>query len=568
MRVSFRGRLFAAFLIVSLIPLVISSALLLQVFHYRMTATSEREAQEYLDHALSAMDAAAEGFVRVRDALRENATLRAALTGGAVSSTRVYNELFRATEDLRGYANFEIYDADGLFRWSTQSLPRIASLPTGWGALNAAAEGDGETIPFLPCEEGGNGPLLRGAAAICDSHDEIIGYLVIQMYDAHFRALYDGRYGAQNDLLLLSPYWHGVYATEAGLADTLAPQLRERLMSGATLNAADELFFYTVARQESTGFYLVLRQPEVLTQNTMRVLYTVTAFSALICVLISILMSFTYSQQISEPIRRLEGAFSRVELGDLDARVDNAGAESDELSRLGTQFNGMVEALSRNQEALLENQRALDETQIRMLQAQLNPHFLGNTLDTMKWISKINKVPQVATMSADLADILRFGISPDELVPLRRETEILERYIEIQRIRLSDGFTFTLDLPAELEDCVVPKMILQPLAENAILHGLEGVENGAVAVTAESDGETLRIRVADNGRGFPDGMTGAYRERNETLARGHLGLYNVDMILRKYYGEGSGLYLENPKAGGAVVTAVLPLRREEAEEEC
>ena len=164
----------------------------------------------------------------------------------------------------------------------------------------------------------------------------------------------------------------------------------------------------------------------------------------------------------------------------------------------------------------------MDETQIRMLQAQLNPHFLGNTLDTMKWISKINKVPQVATMSADLADILRFGISPDELVPLRREAEILERYIEIQRIRLSDGFTFTLDLPAELEDCVVPKMILQPLAE----------------------------------------------KRNESLARGHLGLYTVDMILRKSYCEGSGLYLENPKAGGAVVTAVLPLRREEAEEEC
>ena len=566
MKISFRNRLFVAFLLVSLIPLAVSSALLLQVFRFRMTASAEREAQEYLDHALSAMDAAAEGFARARDTLRESATLRSALAGGAVSSTRVYNELFRATEDLRNYASFDVYDADGLFRWSTQSLPRIASLPTGWGALNAAAA-DAEEIPFLPCEETENGPRLRGAAALCDANGNTVGYLVIQMYDAHFRTLFEGRYGAQNDLLLLSPYWHGVYATEAGLADTLAPQLRERLMAGAALNAADEPFVYTTVRQESTGFYLVLRQPDALTQNTMRVLYTVTALSALICVLISILMSFTYSQQISKPIRRLESAFSRVELGDLDARVTDGNAESDELSRLGTQFNGMVEALARNQEALLENQRALDETQIRMLQAQLNPHFLGNTLDTMKWISKINKVPQVATMSADLADILRFGISPDELVPLRREAEILERYIEIQRIRLSDGFTFTLDIPAELEDCIVPKMILQPLAENAILHGLESVENGAVAVTAETDGKTLRIRVADNGRGFPSDMTGAYRE-HEALASGHLGLYNVDMILRKYYGEGSGLYLENLAAGGAAVTAVLPLRREEAEEEC
>ena len=565
MKGSFHSRLFAAFLIVSLIPLVVSSTLLLQVFSYRMTAASEREAQTCLESALSAMDDAAEGFLRVRDALRGSAILRSALAGGSASSTRVYNELFRATEGLRGYASFDVYDADGAFRWSTQNLPRDAALPVSGGALHAAQE-DADTIPFLPCEDSGTGVLLRGAAALYDAGGDIAGYLVIQMDETHFRSLFAGRYGAQNDLLLLSPYWRGVYATEAGLTDTLAPQLRERLLRGEALNSADDPFLYTAVRQEATGFCLVLRQPEVLTQSTMRMLYTVTATSALICILISILMSFSYSQQISKPIRRLEAAFSQVERNDLGARVSGGEEESDELSRLGTRFNGMVEALARNQEALLENQRALDETQIRMLQAQLNPHFLGNTLDTMKWISKINKVPQVATMSADLADILRFGISPEELVPLRRETEILERYIEIQRIRLSDGFSFRLDLPAELEDCLVPKMILQPLVENAILHGLEGVENGIVEVTAEAAGQTLRICVADNGRGFPPDMTGAYRE-HEALAVGHLGLYNVDMILRTYYGEGSGLYLDDSKGGGAVVTAVLPLRREE-EGEC
>ena len=567
MRASFRNRLFAAFLIVSLIPLAISSTLMLQVFRFRMTGTAEREAQNYLDGSLSAMDTAMDGFITVRDTLRGSSVLRQALSGGAVSFPRVYDELYRATGALRSYASFDIYDADGLFRWSTQTLPRLPSLPLNWGALHAA-QADGETIPFFLCDDADSSVVLRGAAALYDRGGKINGYLVIQMTAAHFRALFDGRYGAQNDLLVLTPYWHGVYGTEAGLVDTLAPRLRERLMSGEPLGAPDEPFLYTAARQEGTGFILVLRQPEVLTESTMGILYTVAVTSALICVLISILMSFSYSQQIAKPIRRLEQAFSRVESGDLDARVVNGAKESDELSRLGTQFNGMVEALSHNQEALLQNQRELDETQIRMLQAQLNPHFLGNTLDTMKWISKINKVPQLATMSTDLADILRFGISPEELVPLRREAEILERYIEIQKIRLSDGFSFTLDIPAELEDCLVPKMILQPLAENAILHGLEGIRDGYVAVTAqETEDNLLRIRVADNGRGFPADMLGAYRERNERLARGHLGLYNVDMILRKYYGEGSGLYLENPAAGGAVVTAALPLRWE-AEELC
>ena len=204
----------------------------------------------------------------------------------------------------------------------------------------------------------------------------------------------------------------------------------------------------------------------------------------------------------------------------------------------------------------MANQRELNAAQIRLLQAQLNPHFLCNTLDTMKWISKINKVPEVALMSTDLADILRFGISPDQFVPLRREAEILERYIEIQKIRMSDAFTFSLSLPEALSDCLVPKMILQPLAENAILHGLEGIREGEITVEVREEAGMLRITVADNGRGLPE-------EMDLSPGREHLGLYNVDTILRKHYGAGAGLELRNRPQGGAAVTAVLPVRREE-----
>ena len=197
-----------------------------------------------------------------------------------------------------------------------------------------------------------------------------------------------------------------------------------------------------------------------------------------------------------------------------------------------------------------------------MLQAQLNPHFLCNTLDTMKWISKINRVPQVAEMSANLADILRFCISPEEFAPLRREVEILERYIEIQKIRMSGAFAFRVELPEELEGCLIPKMILQPLVENAILHGLEGVENGEVKVAVREEAGMLRITVRDNGAGLPPEMA-AGRYRSQEPAGRHLGLYNVNTILTKYYGDGCGLFLENEAGGGAAVTAVLPARREE-----
>ena len=280
---------------------------------------------------------------------------------------------------------------------------------------------------------------------------------------------------------------------------------------------------------------------------------------------VSIFLSLQLSRQMFRPIGRLHDAISQVGQNDLQVQVAIEEDRRDELSELAQQFNRMVLSLRRNQQALLENQQALNDAQIRMLQAQLNPHFLCNTLDTMKWISKINQVPQVALMSTNLADILRFCISPDEFVPLEKELQILGRYVEIQRIRLSDSFTYEQTVPEALLSCMVPKMMLQPLAENAILHGLSGVPDGKLTVEArELEDETLEIRVCDNGAGLPEALLGPYRPPEKQTR--HLGLFNVDTILKKHYGERFGLRLDNRTDGtGACITARLPVRRRDAE---
>ena len=312
------------------------------------------------------------------------------------------------------------------------------------------------------------------------------------------------------------------------------------------------------------GLCLILQQPQVFTRGTLQLFYTVSALCALGCIIVRIFLGLQLSRQIFEPIGRLHRAIRRVEKNDLAVQVPIDRREN-ELTELARKFNHMVTTLSANQQALLENQKALNEAQIRMLQAQLNPHFLCNTLDTMKWISKINQVPQVALMSTNLADILRFCISPAEFVPLQRELEILERYVEIQKIRLSDSFTFEEDVPETLRSCMVPKMLLQPLAENAILHGLSGVSAGQLLVTArETDEKLLEIRVCDNGCGLPPELLGPYRPPEQPT--GHLGLLNVDTILRKHYGERFGLRLENRENGiGACVVACLPIEKGESQ---
>ena len=560
---SFRQRLNAAFLAVSLVPVLLCSALLLQIFRLRMTADQQQNAEQQLDGACHALFSMQEGLQEAAITLGGSETVLGALSGGWENSASVYSALYDATEDVRRFARFELYDAEGTLMYATQTVHGAQTLPVSWGILKEAADRDtivySASIDPTDLDE----PVLRGAVRLTRD-GQTAGFLVAAFYETQLRAMFDSLAGAQNEILLMDGFWRGVYCSQQAQVQTLSYALREQLLHGKALTGLSDNFVYTARQDEATGLFLVLQQPQVFTRGTLRLLYTVSALCALGGVAVSIALSLRLSRQMFQPIGTLHRAITQVGKNDLEVQVPVQEGQCDELGELAQQFNGMVLSLRRNQQALLENQQALNDAQIRMMQAQLNPHFLCNTLDTMKWISKINQVPQVALMSTNLADILRFCISPDEFVELRQELAILGRYVEIQRIRLSDSFTFAQDVPEGLLSCLVPKMMLQPLAENAILHGLSGVQDGRLTVTArESDG-VLEICVLDNGCGFPAEMLGPYQALEQQT--GHLGLFNVDTILRKHYGESFGLRLGNRKDGaGACITARLPMRRREAD---
>ena len=560
---SFRQRLNAAFLAVSLVPVLLCSALLLQIFRLRMTADQQQNAEQQLDGACHALFSMQEGLQEAASTLGGSETVLGALSGGWENSASVYSALYDATEDVRRFARFELYDAEGTLRYATQTVHGAQTLPVSWGILKEAADADAIVYSASIDPTDLDAPVLRGAVRLTRD-GQTAGFLVAAFYETQLRAMFDSLAGAQNEILLMDGFWRGVYCSQQAQVQTLSYALREQLLHGKALTGLSDNFVYTARQDEATGLFLVLQQPQVFTRGTLRLLYTVSALCALGGVAVSIALSLRLSRQMFQPIGTLHRAITQVGRNDLEVQVPVQEGQCDELGELAQQFNGMVLSLRRNQQALLQNQQALNDAQIRMMQAQLNPHFLCNTLDTMKWISKINQVPQVALMSTNLADILRFCISPDEFVELRQELAILGRYVEIQRIRLSDSFTFAQDVPDALLSCLVPKMMLQPLAENAILHGLSGVQDGRLTVTAREEGGVLEICVLDNGCGFPAEMLGPYQAPEQQT--GHLGLFNVDTILRKHYGERFGLRLENRKDGaGACITARLPMRRRDAD---
>ena len=554
---SFRNRLFAAMLLCSLIPLLICTALMVQITRLRLDSKTREDGAEQTAALLGSMDLISEALTASADRLQDTETAIHGLGDRVVSRVQMNSLLFDATDSYRNLAVFDLYDGSGACRYSTRGTVS-ENLPTDWGLLSGAAREPGKPVYYAAEDPADTGaPLLMGAVEL-RAEDGCRGYLVMRLYLAGFHSLLDGKY-TKSDILILSRFFRPIYSSQSYLTQTLAPALRQQLLNGQTPDDAD--YVYTVTCHEPTGLYLVLRQPRLFTARTVRLLYTASLICTLVCVAVSVLVSLLISRQITSPLRRLMGAFDKVQQADLETQLPVDG--SDEFGRLAVRFNRMVLALKSNREELISNQKELNQAQIRMLQAQLNPHFLCNTLDTMKWISKINKVPQVALMSTNLADILRFCISTEEFVPLYREMEILERYMEIQKIRLSDDFSFRQEIPEELYDCLVPKMILQPIVENAILHGLRDASGSVIHVRAAEEGGILHIAVTDNGRGFPTQMLGPYR-RDKDLAKGHLGLYNVDMILRRNFGEEFGLFLEPGDDGvGARVIATLPARYEE-----
>ena len=551
----------------SLAPLLLCSALLLQIFRFRMTADQQQNAQQQLSSACHALNTMQDGILSAAESLQRDGLVTRALAGAQEDSAKVYSSLYTATAAVRSTARFELYSADGTLLYSTQAAPGEDALSPDWGILYEAAQAENGTLVYSASEDptDPDAPVLRAAARLTVS-GKTAGFLVAVMYEQQLREALDGMAGAQNELLVMDRFWHGIYCTKPAQVQTLASALRSQLLAGKALTGFSDDFLYTARQDSVTGLYLVLQQPQVFTRGTLRLLYTVSALCALGGAAVSIFLSLQLSRQMFRPIGRLHDAISQVGQNDLQVQVAIEEDRRDELSELAQQFNRMVLSLRRNQQALLENQQALNDAQIRMLQAQLNPHFLCNTLDTMKWISKINQVPQVALMSTNLADILRFCILPDEFVPLRKGAADPRAVCgDPAHPACPTALPTSRTVPEALLSCMVPKMMLQPLAENAILHGLSGVPDGKLTVEArELEDETLEIRVCDNGAGLPEALLGPYRPPEKQTR--HLGLFNVDTILKKHYGERFGLRLDNRTDGtGACITARLPVRRRDAE---
>lgn len=271
--------------------------------------------------------------------------------------------------------------------------------------------------------------------------------------------------------------------------------------------------------------------------------------------LIAILGSSSlFAGSVSRPVRQLEKAMARVEQGCLDIEVSAAG--SAEIESLSRNFKSMLDKIRNLMEDVRHKERSLRASELKMLHSQINPHFLYNTLDTIVWLAEFGNMERVVAVSKSMARYFRLSLhGGSELTTVRDELEHVRQYLIIQKERYQDKLSYEIAADESLLETAVPKIILQPLVENAIHHGIRKLSKGGmIRVSAVAEGEKLLLSVTDNGPGF-DSAVPVHRDEHSRL--GGVGLQNVDERIRLYYGEGSGMRISSTPGAGTTVTLLL-----------
>jgi two-component system sensor histidine kinase YesM len=283
----------------------------------------------------------------------------------------------------------------------------------------------------------------------------------------------------------------------------------------------------------------------------------------------SVFAAWLISASIYLPIKKLHDVTTTITKNDLQALVTSENV--DEITELGMTFNIMIGRIKELLNAKIKEQENLKKAELKALQAQINPHFLYNTLDTIVWMAEAKKNDQVIEIVRALSSFFRIALSKGkDWISIRQEIEHVRSYLAIQKIRYRDILNYKFEVDEDLLDGTILKLTLQPLVENALYHGIKNKRNGGtIVVRAQRVGNAIvRLEVQDDGVGFTPQKLAQIRSTldNEfgevSLEEGGFGLENVNSRIKLYYGKEYGLYVQSEYQGGTQVVARIPLQKD------
>lgn len=573
-------------MVLSFTALIVIVTLLIVARSYTYTREQlQNTAADYTGQLISQVNAEIDMYVEyikdISDFVVDNDSVSAYLTSGEAGMpvSRVEQLLVSTAEIRPEITAIALASGDGtvlLGSRSAQVNPYADCLHSVWylGALRAPEDVFVSSSRVENLIAGQYQWVVSFSKAVPDSTGSPAGVLLVDLnYEVIDAICSNIQLGNRGYIFLVDGageiLWHPQQdLINAGLKQEHVREVLDGGPGPLTLSTDSGQRLYFSQRSSATGWTAVgVAYPEELLQQQEQMYRQYIAIGAL-ALGVALLLSILISRAITTPLRKLASTMQAMEQGDLSIRSDVHA--NNEVGQLSDTFNHMIATTQALMAQQLRNEEQKRQNEWKLLQAQIKPHFIYNTLDSIIWMSHAGHNEAVVEMTSALARLLRNSIgSGKEIIPLGEELAHVESYLAIQKMRYREKLQFELDIDPETRACLLPKLVLQPLVENAIYHGIKVKEQGGtVRVTSMLDEGKLLITVEDDGAGMTaEQLSHIYDQKDSDESSSKIGVCNVSERLHIYFGEDFGLkFFSEPDKGTTAMLILPPLTGEKGEQ--
>ena len=549
-RISYQSRLLAYLFVGGLFPLLLASVMILYTADSVYENTQAKGGRAEVQRISREIDNLVGSYERLMTPLLVRSEMLAFLRGERSDVEHIYGDLYAILAGRSGESAIYLLSADGSRVVATDDLPRDYRLPEHlhWGLLGRAVNAQDWVISSADRYEADRRETVFSMARAIRQGDEVLGFAVVDVRREALVPLIQRVQDGNEGQIILTDRYNYV------MMDMLDHHREgfSTVFSAPEEGASESVFRDYVYSSPDTGFSVHLRQR--LDSAPLDYLFRLVLMVDAVALSVTAYLAYRLSRHLWRPLHTLSTAMRRVRSQD-DFSVQVDAQRGDEIGELALTFNSLVTHVRTLLAENRERERTLRVAQVKSLTEMIRPHFMYNTLNLIKWSAKLGDSEGAADIAVHLGKLLRASVSMKEFVPVVEELTFLRTYLKIQQCRFEGRLRVTVRVNAAVYGCYVPKLILQPLVENAIQHGIEMTEGGGhITITGVREEEHLIFRVKDNGQGISE------ERQKEVLARrddNHFGLYNVHTRAVLNGDAGCGITLHSTEGKGTEVILTL-----------
>jgi two-component system, sensor histidine kinase YesM len=564
-----RNQILAVFLFVMVIVLSIVSVMVYNQLGDWMQDNTEKQIQQTAIEANGRMETLYKQIDTLSNQLMTNGTVQELLLGlvnGESMDFAKWQSLIKVINNAHAYSDgissFELYTTEGkrIYPFDDKKISDVINYR--WIAVAGLEKGRLVWVGEDPKNKNYSYGIRR--VSLMDRWFSNGGYLVVRISNSYFEVKENRVENGENDYMMLLNRDLSPITSDYGI------DIQNVLFEGnKTVMINKKEYMIVKETSKLTGWTLVILKPTSFLMERVSTVRTAILFSGAIGFFIFLVSAIILATMITRPIKKLTNTMKHAKMDELKTNPESSS--SLEFIELNKTYNKMVENTNHLIQEVYEKELLRSHTELKSLQAQINPHFLYNTLNALYWSLEEKGEEDLAEIVIAMSELFRYTIGnakSNEWVTIQDELEHIERYLQLMKMRLGDRLLWEISVPPSYLDVKIPKLIIQPLVENAILHGIENKrKQGLISINVEKVGNSsnLEITVVDTGPGIEVEILNHINQEIEndcisSFKGTGMALTNVNKRLRLYYvGYGlKGIYLNSEQGKGTKVAFEIP----------